>query len=589
MTRTTWLGAMAALFLLLLGGLIPAAAAQTPGACGTGPLDGDRVALLIGNSAYDGYSWEALANSRNDVAHICSTLTDAGYAVRVVADAEQKALLTALDRFAAETAGAGTVVVYYAGHGFQYAQKNYVVPTDAPPMTRRSDLDLRFVSLETIAKRVVPEGAVALFLIDACRTADPVVRLADQPTVATEGGVGPIGLLSLPRGAVLYSTAIGAPAYDDAPVGSRLSPFATAAGRYLAMPLPLTTMFGAIESEVPELTEGMPRGEQEPFHYGRKLGGLYMVEPKKLDPAMVAPPPAAPVASVAPVSSEPGRAAITRGGPAVIAPLDLPLAQLAVEDEPIVVARLLANRSAADIVALAKSGDPVAQHILGYMLEFGVGVARDMGAAREWLARSAAADYAPGQLEYGYLLLGSAPGTPDRIEGERLYRAAAASGYAKAKTHLAHQLMIGGFGAPDRVGAQRLFVEAAEAGHPAAMFFAALEPAKRGDMAARLRAIAESGDVEGNLWLCEMAVYNSNVAGSFNDCAIAARSSALSGDGTGTETAHANAMAIVALAYRTGQGVEVNPAMARQWAMRAVEFPDLRSELRAQMEAILGK
>ena len=124
MTRTTWLGAMAALFLLLLGGLIPAAAAQTPGACGTGPLDGDRVALLIGNSAYDGYSWEALANSRNDVAHICSTLTDAGYAVRVVADAEQKALLTALDRCAAETVGAGTVVVYYAGHVFHYAQKN---------------------------------------------------------------------------------------------------------------------------------------------------------------------------------------------------------------------------------------------------------------------------------------------------------------------------------------------------------------------------------------------------------------------------------------------------------------------------------
>jgi TPR repeat protein len=587
MTRTTWLGAMAALFLLLLAGLIPAAAAQTPGACGTGPLRGDRVALLIGNSAYDGYSWAALANSRNDVAHICSTLTDAGYAVRVVADAEQKALLTALDRFAAETAGAGTVVVYYAGHGFQYAQKNYVVPTDAPPMTRRSDLDLRFVSLETIARRVVPEGAVALFLVDACRTADPVVRLADQPAVATEGGVGPIGLLSLPRGAVLYSTAIGAPAYDDAPVGSRLSPFATAAGRYLAMPLPLTTMFGAIESEVPELTEGMPRGEQEPFHYGRKLSGLYMVEPKKLDPAMVAPLPSDPAA---PSADAPGRAGATRGGALAIAPLDLPLARLAVEDEPIIVARLLARRSTADIAALAQSGDPAAQHILGYMLEFGVGVSRDLDAARAWLARSAAAGYAPGQLEYGYLLLlASAPGTPDHLEGERLYRAAAASGYAKAKTHLAYQLTTGGFGRPDREAAKRLFVEAAEAGHPVAMFFAATDPATRDDMTARLRGVAQSGNVEGNLWLCELGFYNSNVAAAFNDCSIAARSSVLSGNDSTAETAHANAMAIVALAYRSGEGVEANPAMARQWAMRAVEAQDLRPELRAVMDPIIGK
>lgn len=582
-----WRSVAAALFLLLFGAAVPAAA-QSGGKCGSGPLRGDRVALLIGNSAYDGYSWTALANARTDVAHICGTLTDAGYAVRVIADAEHDDLLAGLDRFAAEAASAGTVVVYYAGHGFQYAQKNYVVPTDAPPMTRRSDLDLRFVSLETIAKRVIPDGAVALFLVDACRTADPIVRLADQPAVATEGGVGPIGLLSLPRGAVLYSTAIGAPAYDDAPIGSRLSPFATAAGRYLSMPVPLTTMFGAIESEVPELTEGMPRGEQEPFHYGRKLSGLYLVEPKKLDPAMAAPPPVA--SPAAPTAAAGSAQATTRGGPVAIAPLDLPLARLAVEDEPIVVAKLLASRSTADIAALAKGGDPVAQHILGYMLEFGVGVARDLPAAREWLARSAAADYAPGQLEYGYLLMGSAPGTPDRIEGERLYRAAAASGYAKAKTHLAHQLWIGGFGKPDLAGAERLFVEAAEAGHPAAMFFAAaVNPARRGDMAARLRKIAQGGDVEGNLWLCEIGVYNNSIADAFDDCAIAARSSSLSGDGTGTETAHANAMAVVALGYQTGQGVEANPAMARQWAMRAVEYPDLRSDLRAQMEGVIGK
>jgi TPR repeat protein len=573
----------------LLGALfalgIAAPASAQAAACGTAPIEGERVALLVGNSAYDGFNWETLANSRNDVDHICKALSGAGYAVRVVADAEHDRLLTALDRFASEATGATTVVVYYAGHGFQYGQKNYLVPTDAPQVTRRSDLDLRFVSLETVAERVVPAGAVALFLVDACRTASPVVRLADQPQVATEGGVGPIGLLSLPRGAVLYSTALGAPAYDDAPIGSKLSPFAAAAGRYLSMPVPLTTMFGAIESEVPELTEKMPRGEQEPFHYGRKLAGLYLVEPQHLNAVVAAsPPPAEPAAVATPDEVR------TRGAPAAaLAPLDLPLSRLAIEDEPIVVARLLASRPASDIVALAKRDDPVAQHILGYMLEFGVGVARDFPAAREWLQKSAAAGYAPGQLEYGYFLLGAAPGSADRIEGERLYRAAAASGYAKAKTHLAYQLMLGGFGKPDPAAAEQLFVEAAEAGHPVAMFYAARYPAHRDAMTSRLRAIADGGNVEGNLWLCELAYQDNQVAKSFEDCAIAARRSLLSGDDSTAQTAHANAMAILARAYWLGEGVEKNPAMARNWALRTIEATDLRLDLRAQMETILGK
>jgi hypothetical protein len=72
-------------------------------------------------------------------------------------------------------------------------------------------------------KRVVPPGAFTLLFVDACRTAEPVVRIEDAE-VARRSRSAPLGLLDIGQGAVFYSTAKGRLALDFAPVGSPVSP-----------------------------------------------------------------------------------------------------------------------------------------------------------------------------------------------------------------------------------------------------------------------------------------------------------------------------------------------------------------------------
>ena len=297
---------LAALFVAIA--TTPIAAAQSA-ACGTAPLAGDRVALLIGNSAYNDWEWPSLKNAVNDIDHVCDAFARAGISPRIVRNADMATLDTALTRFAAEAAGAKSVIIYYAGHGFEYGGRNWLVPMEAPPAARRADVEKRYLSIEAAVKRVVPTGAFTLLFVDACRTAEPVVRIEDVNVAAGEAASAPLGLLDIGQGAVFYSTAKGRPALDFAPVGSPVSPFAAAVVKELAIPgLEISDYFKIVSREVYKRTHGMELGPQQPFHYGSWFDDYYLVAPPEV-------PAAAPVrptsAAVIPLPSASAAASST--------------------------------------------------------------------------------------------------------------------------------------------------------------------------------------------------------------------------------------------------------------------------------------
>ena len=556
--------------LLSLFCLIPAARAQaqTDRDCGTGPLTGDRVALLIGNSGYNEFEWPSLANAGRDIDYVCAAFRKAGLSPRIIRDADRPALDAALASFARDSAKAKSVIIYYAGHGFEYAGRNWLVPMGAPPVARRADVEARYLSLETLVKQVVPDGAFALLFVDACRTADPVVRLADADASSGIAGTAPLGLLNIGQGAVFYSTAKGRPALDFAPVGSPVSPFAAAVVNQMAVPgLEIADYFKVVSREVYKATFGMKFGPQQPFHYGSWFEDYYLVPP----PDLTAPPAAALTAAL----SAPASPVAARGAEPAAAPLaDISLERLAIEDEPVMMADVLARHSAAELVTLADGGNPLAQHLVGYMFHLGVGVRKDLPRARHYLERSAAANFAAGQQELGWLLLENDP-TPQDVQRARdLYVAAANAGYSKAKTHLAYRLSAGTFGASDLDRAQQLYREAAAQGHPAAMFALTFFGDTRAANLARLRALAEAGNPEGNHWLCEAQFATATLGDAIADCGIAARAG------------FAGSRAILAHAYADGIGVASSPTEALHWARLARDLPELRKDQRDLIASI---
>lgn len=573
-TTVKWL--LACLLALGLGAPLQAQGTMTNDPvgttlCGQGPVSGTKTALLIGNGGYDGFNWPRLANSVSDVGEVCSALTNLGFSVRVVRNAGFDQLQTALNEFSAASRSAQTVVIYYSGHGFSLDGRSYVVPLGAPPLTRRSDINRRFVSIEAIVEQAVPAQAVTLLMVDACRTAEPIIRLADPPQVG-DPVVTPLDGVTIRQGAVLYATELGAPAYDDAPPGSPISPFAAAVSRHLTRAgrgMPFNSFFDFVEDDVPETTRGMDRGSQFPYHYGRRLGTLYLIDPPSEEHLLagLANAAAYPAAGNAPAAQRP---AVTRGlspatasAVATIAPIPLTQRELAIEDEPVLMRRVFRTHSPADIASLAAGGDPLAQHLFGYMLHLGVGVRRDLAASRQWLERSASAGFAPAQLELGFWLLRNSRAYPDTVRAEQLLRAAVAQGLTKAKTHLAFYMASGRFGPADHAAAERLYVQAADEGHPAALFALTRFPSHYADAMARLRQLADSGNREGNYYLCELGFSERRLATAIGDCTMAARAN------------YAGAKSLLARAYFDGSGVARDPMIAMHWAQLARADPEL--------------
>ncbi len=275
------------------------------------------------------------------------------------------------------------------------------------------------------------------------------------------------------------------------------------------------------------------------------------------------PPPTGPGSSGG--SSSPGP---SRSAPP---PLRLSLDYLSRTDEPVVVAKVLAERSPGDVIALAEAGDPLAAYLLGYMFEYGQGVQPDLAQARTWLQAAALSNLAPGQLEFGFFLERHGSQPEDAGEARVLLQAAANQGFAKAQAHLADYLMRDGDPADYQKGVD-LYRAAAKQGYPQALY--ALAVLKDADARAQLSTLATGGDMASRQWLCELAAGAGSVAGALGDCTAAAKAG------------YSLSQARLAIAYHDGDGAPADPDEARHWTRLALGQPDLRPDLRARVQAL---
>jgi uncharacterized caspase-like protein len=249
-------------------------------ACGEAALAEKRVALVVGNSAYENVV--GLSNPAHDAAAIAGMFQKAGFdVVESRHDLKNAEMRRALRDFTDKARDADIAVIYYAGHGIEVNGVNYLVPVDAM-LERDTDAYDEAISLDRILQAIEPAKRLHLVILDACRN-NPFLKKMTR-TVASRSidrgliGIEPNGQNTL----IAYAAKAGFTAMDG---DGQNSPFALALLRHLTTPgLDLRRSLGLVRDDVLAATGN----KQEPYYTG-SLGG----EDMALVPAPAAPPAAA--------------------------------------------------------------------------------------------------------------------------------------------------------------------------------------------------------------------------------------------------------------------------------------------------------
>lgn len=163
----------------------------------------DRVALVIGN---DAYPTDPLKNAANDARAVAKTLNDLGFKVVVKTNADITTMRSAAVEFAKILDGATAAVFYYAGHGIQYRDKNYLVPVDAK-LTSEPEIVYNALEVGQLLESMDDAKVKFKFIIlDACRN-NPFSNVFSSTGLAKISKVPPGTIIS-------YAAAAGAVALD---------------------------------------------------------------------------------------------------------------------------------------------------------------------------------------------------------------------------------------------------------------------------------------------------------------------------------------------------------------------------------------
>jgi hypothetical protein len=208
-----------------------------------------RVALVIGNAQYKS---SPLENSVNDATDIDQALKRFGFQTTFLRNASLSQMRESTRRFADQLSNADVALIYFAGHGIESRNKNYMIPVN-------SDLKFEY----ELADQAYDAGAwlemlemiksnnaerVNIVILDACR---------NNNLIGSRSLNRGLGRMDAPAGTFLsYSTAPGKVAADGGK-GERNSPFTRNLLKAIQQPgQPIEEVFKEVRRNVTRETNG---------------------------------------------------------------------------------------------------------------------------------------------------------------------------------------------------------------------------------------------------------------------------------------------------------------------------------------------
>lgn len=201
----------------------------------------ERVALVIGNAAY---RENALDNPINDARLIASSLQRTGFRVTLRENLDRPSLLVALREFGNLLNENTVAVLYYAGHGLQLRDRNYLIPVDAEIRSEDeipvSGIDLSFI----LGRMAAARSRINIVILDACRNNPFAGKTVSAPSGLAQMDA-PVGTL------LAFATAPGKLALDSGTGSAANSLYASYLAKHLLTPgLPVESVFKRVREGV---------------------------------------------------------------------------------------------------------------------------------------------------------------------------------------------------------------------------------------------------------------------------------------------------------------------------------------------------
>ena len=192
---------VALLLLLTVAGF----AQQEAGA--PNPYGEIRQALVIGNNKHP---IQPLDNPVNDARAVADALIALKFDVTLRTDQRGAEMDREIARFVSSIQKDSVVIIYFAGHGVEFENQNYLIPIDLEA-NDEFDVERKAISVSSILRKLESSQArIRLLILDACRT-NPYVKIR---------ALGAGGLAKEDRvtgNYVAFATAPGKPAIDGDP------------------------------------------------------------------------------------------------------------------------------------------------------------------------------------------------------------------------------------------------------------------------------------------------------------------------------------------------------------------------------------
>lgn len=259
--------------------------------CYAGPSEAaERHALVVGNGDY--IHTTALKTPARDAAAIAQRLESLDFTVTLATNLDGAALADALAGFLSGLKSEDVALFYFAGHGLQFKDETYILPTDAQ-LQNEFRLKREGVALSDIVAQLESRLGINLLFLDASRR-NPLAEALRAALPASRSTATQSGIENLPRvtGNTLILSAAGPSSYQTETPGDH-SVLTHALLQHIATPdLEVEVMLKRVTGDVRAATERT----QRPKRLSRLTQEFYFVPPETSASTKqaVSPPPEAP-------------------------------------------------------------------------------------------------------------------------------------------------------------------------------------------------------------------------------------------------------------------------------------------------------